>query len=337
MLLPSPGTRAVASSKRPCCSFYFRRWIKSNSGTEAVVGGTGQWQPPRSWFLSRFCPGHRLRSCGVTGRDAEERAGMRGDAQGCPGVPTRRAPPRLPSRGCWSPTLPSSAAGAQGQPAGIAEHGRPRAAHPGTRNSPRCGSARRGTEILGCSAKTQQSHGQPCHGSCFVPRMLEGSRNVQIALLKSKTLQLLTSAWSKFRQFEVPNIFVFSWSFTCWCTSYLLTLGLAAVVCSAPMPSRAGLVPTGALRCCRGLWSGNNKRWQFWWELGCSPECPGQDEAGLAQLCQLWFACREKARGRSEAEQVGSCPVPAADAGCLSWQCCCCHSCVNLCLQKTRL
>lgn len=24
------------------CSFYFRRWIKSNLGREAVVGGTGQ-------------------------------------------------------------------------------------------------------------------------------------------------------------------------------------------------------------------------------------------------------------------------------------------------------
>lgn len=40
---PAPTSPAAG------CSFSFQRWTKSSLGREAVVGGTGQWQPPRSF------------------------------------------------------------------------------------------------------------------------------------------------------------------------------------------------------------------------------------------------------------------------------------------------
>lgn len=71
--------------------------------------------------------------------------GMQRSAQGCSGMPGVRSgtqPPGSPQAaipGCWRATLPSSAAGAPGQPGGTAAGRRwPRAARPGTGSSPRC-------------------------------------------------------------------------------------------------------------------------------------------------------------------------------------------------------
>lgn len=148
-------------------------------------------------FFPRFAQETAWSLAGVTGQGAEERAGMRGDAQGCPEAPTPRAPPRLPSQGCWRPTLPSSAAGAQGQPGGIASPllrtggPGPVALDPVT---PLAAEAQGGAVNLRLFCQNSANHVQPYHRSCFVPRILKGLRNVQIALLKSKTLQLLTSS-----------------------------------------------------------------------------------------------------------------------------------------------
>lgn len=148
-------------------------------------------------FLSSFCPADRPRSWGVPGRDArsaQERAVM---LRGCPGVPAPRAPPRLPSQGCRRPTLPSSAAGAQGQPE--ASPAPPlRTGGPGLLAlepvTPLAQEAQGGVVNLRLFCQNSASNVHSCRRSCFVPRTLKGLRNVQIALLKSKTLPLLTSS-----------------------------------------------------------------------------------------------------------------------------------------------
>lgn len=116
---------------------------------------------------------------------------------GCPGVPTPRAPPGLPSQGCRRPTLPSSAAGAQGQPEAPpapplrAGGPGPPAPDPAT---PPAQEAQGGEINLRLFCQNSASPVQPCRRSCSVPRTLKGLRKVQIALLKSKTLLLLTSS-----------------------------------------------------------------------------------------------------------------------------------------------
>lgn len=179
------------------CSFYFRRWIKSNLGTEAVVGGTGQWQPPRSisFHVLPRRPPEVLR--GLQGRVQRSAQGCAEMLRGAQRHPPPGLPPRLPSRGCWRPTLPSSAAGAQGQPGGIASPllrtggPGPVALDPVT---PLAAEAQGGAVNLRLFCQNSANHMQPCHRSCFVPRVLKGLRNVQIALLKSKILQLPTSS-----------------------------------------------------------------------------------------------------------------------------------------------
>lgn len=81
------------------------------------------------------------------------RGGMQRGAE-CPGYPPRRA---LPSPGCWRPTSPSSA---------------------------RASAARTLPWPRGLCPTF-------CHRSRFAPRVLRGLRNMQTALVKLKTLQLL--------------------------------------------------------------------------------------------------------------------------------------------------
>lgn len=184
MLLPSTAARAVGSVEGRCC-FYFQRQIKSHLGRAASSCRRHRTvTASRTAFPSPFIPGEPGR--GGVGAGCR---GARRDAQGCPGcavVPSPRAPPRLPSRAAEEPhchLVPP-------------EHQDSREAPPLGAGGPGLLALAPGAPLaavnLSLLCQNPARHGQPCHSSCFVPPTPKGLRKVQIALLKSKTLQLLT-------------------------------------------------------------------------------------------------------------------------------------------------